>query len=80
MFMVLSQIQMISFLQEITPSTLIGKVMSIIMVLPFLAQAFGQILFGVLFGQFEPWLVIFAASAVSLVTAVYSKGFFRKSS
>ncbi|MCL2702772.1 MAG: MFS transporter [Defluviitaleaceae bacterium] len=80
MFMILFQIQMMAYVQGETPAELIGKVMSILMMLPFVAQALGQILFGALFERFEslPWIIIFAAALISLITAVVSRGFFRK--
>jgi len=70
----------ITFVQRITASELIGKVMSILMMVPFIANAVGGVLFGVLFQQFEsfPWIVIFAAAFVSVVTAVISRKFFKE--
>ena len=73
-------IQLMAFIQGVTPSELIGKVMSIIMLLPFLASAFGMLLFGVLFERLAdlPWLVIFAVVFVSILIAMYTRKHFRK--
>jgi len=79
MFTQLGNIQMIAYVQAITPSELIGKVMSMLMMLPFVAQALGQIIYGVLFERLEslPWVIIFASALVSVTAALFSRRFFR---
>jgi MFS family permease len=79
MFMMLCQIQMLAYMQSATPSVLLGKVMSIVMMLPFVAQALGQIFFGALFEYFEalPWIVIFASAFISIVASVLTRFFLR---
>ncbi|MCL2841703.1 MAG: MFS transporter [Defluviitaleaceae bacterium] len=68
-----------TFIQEETPSVLIGKVMSVIMILPFFASALGQLLHGMLFEQFSasPWVVIFGASIVFIIFTMYIRSFFK---
>lgn len=77
--MQLFQIAAITFVQAETPIELVGKVLSVIMVLPFLAQAAGQVLYGVLFEYFEssPWIVIFATAFAYAVIAICSWRYFR---
>jgi predicted MFS family arabinose efflux permease len=70
----IAQIQFMAFLQGETPTELIGKVMSIIVILPFIASAFGIFIYGVLFELFEtlPWIVIFATVFMVIMIAAYS--------
>ena len=70
----------ITFVQKETPTELIGKVMSMMMVLPFLAQAIGQVLYGALFEEFEamPWVIVFATAALVAIIALVSRGLFEK--
>jgi len=78
--MQIGTILLIAFIQGETPTELIGKVMSIMLMLPFLANAMGMLLFGVLFERFVelPWIVIFAVVFVSAVIAIYTRMHFRK--
>ncbi|MCL2809513.1 MAG: MFS transporter, partial [Treponema sp.] len=70
----------ITFVQKITPSELIGKVLSILMIVPFIANALGMLLFGTLFEYFAriPWIVIFATAILSAAIALFSCKFFNK--
>jgi hypothetical protein len=54
--------------------------MSMLMMLPFVAQALGQIIYGVLFEQLEalPWIIVFASAAVSLAAALFSRRYFKR--
>ena len=65
----------ITFVQKNTPSEIVGKVLSIIMVLPFLAQAIGQVLYGALFEGFYsmPWIVIIATAVMVAAIAIFSQ-------
>jgi MFS family permease len=74
----LFNIAAITFVQKNTPTELIGKVMSMMMVLPFLAQALGQVLYGALFEEFEamPWVIIFATALLVAIISVFSRGVF----
>jgi len=64
----------ITFVQKNTPSEIVGKVLSVIMVLPFLAQAIGQVLYGALFEGFYsmPWVVIIATAVLVAIIALIS--------
>jgi MFS family permease len=72
-------IQFFAFIQKETPSELIGKVMSILLIVPFLANALGQLLFGMLFEQFGelPWIIIFLAIFFSGIVVIYSRIWFK---
>jgi len=65
----------ITFIQKNTPTELTGKVLSIVMVLPFLAQAIGQVLYGALFEGFYsmPWIVIIATAILVAAIALLSQ-------
>ena len=65
----------ITFIQKNTPTELIGKVLSMVMVLPFLAQAIGQVLYGALFEGFysNPWIVLIASAVLIAVIALLSQ-------
>jgi len=71
---------MIAYVQRETPLELIGKVLSILLMFPFVSSAIGQILYGVLFEQFEtlPWIIIFASTFISVATAILSRSHFKK--
>jgi len=73
-------IPLIAFIQKETPTELIGKVMSIMLILPFLASALGILLFGMLFERLAelPWVIILAVVLVSAAIAVYTHKQFRK--
>ncbi|MCL2719712.1 MAG: MFS transporter [Treponema sp.] len=70
----------ITFVQNVTPSELIGKVLSILMIVPFIANALGMLLFGTLFEYFAgiPWIVIFVTAILSAIIALFSCRFFKK--
>ena len=73
--MQLVTIPMMVHVQKETPTELLGKVMSLIPVLPFVANGIGLVLFGVLFELFytEPWIVIFTAAVIGIIVALYSR-------
>ncbi|MCL2620290.1 MAG: MFS transporter [Defluviitaleaceae bacterium] len=66
-------IPVFAYIQKETPSELIGKVMSVIMMMPFLANAVGQLIYGIFFEQFAPWIVIVVSSILSAVIALLSR-------
>ena len=70
----------ITFVQNVTPSELIGKVLSILMIVPFLANALGMLFFGALFEQFAklPWIVIFVTAFLSAAIALFSRSHFKR--
>jgi len=73
-------IPLIAFIQKETPTELIGKVMSIMLILPFLASALGILFFGMLFERLAglPWVIVFAVVLVSAIIAVYTRRQFRR--
>ncbi len=71
----LFSIQMLAFMQEKTPQTLIGKVMSVVLMVSMCAQPLGNAFYGFCFAYtvgYE-YLVIFFASFVSLFLVFYIK-------
>jgi len=64
----------ITYVQTETPSEIMGKVLSLFSMLPFLAQAVGQFGFGVLFEIFisSPYVVVFVAVFLSMSITIYS--------
>ncbi|MCL2380012.1 MAG: MFS transporter [Treponema sp.] len=66
-------IAMITFVQKETPIELIGKVLSIAMIVPFIGQSIGYPLQGMLFHRFSasPWAVIFSVVFVMIIVSVY---------
>ena len=73
-------ILIISFIQTETPIELTGKVMSLLMVMPFLANALGQLFYGVVFEWFEaiPWLVVFVTVILTVLVGWYARKTFVK--
>jgi MFS family permease len=73
-------IPLFAYVQAQTPSDLIGKVMSLFMILPFVASSVGSLIYGVLFEQFEaiPWVVIFGTIVISTIVAFYAHAKFKK--
>ena len=77
-FVTTANIQVVSLIQKETPTELIGKVMSLVVMLPFLANALGQYVYGIVFEQFAalPYIVMFATVGIVVVIALYTrKGF-----
>ena len=72
-------IHLIAYIQGETPSELIGKVMSILLIFPFLANAVGQFIFGIIFEQFgeTPWVIIFLAIILSVIVVLYYRKYFK---
>jgi len=72
--MQIANIQFMTYIQVETPTELIGKVMSLIVILPFIASAIGSLIYGVFFEQFEalPWVVVFITVFFSAAIALYA--------
>jgi len=62
----------ITYVQMETPPEMLGKVLALFSMLPFLAQAMGQFGFGVLLEVFTPWVPVFVAIAMSVLITIYS--------
>jgi MFS family permease len=73
-------IQFMAFVQTVVQTELIGKVMSLLVMFPFVANALGSFIYGVFFEQFEavPWIIIFATVFASMMIAVYAHKHFGK--
>ncbi|MCL2610565.1 MAG: MFS transporter [Defluviitaleaceae bacterium] len=72
-FATIGQILVMSYLQKIIPCELIGKVMAIVLMLPFLGQALGNSFYGTLFEAFNPYQVVFVGVILTIFVAVYTK-------
>ena len=68
-------------IQVETPPELIGKVLAVLMILPFIGQSIGYPLQGWLFQEFvtTPWYVVFGAIAVMMLVAVTAYRYVKKS-
>jgi MFS family permease len=73
-------IAVMTYIQGETPPELIGKVLSVLMVVPFIGQSIGYPLQGRLFQEFSaaPWYVVFGATAVMMVVAVAAYRYFKR--
>lgn len=71
-------IQMLAIVQRETPEHFIGKVIACIMTIIMCAQPVGQLLYGVLFEQFDEHipLIMIGASIVSFCIALYARKVF----
>lgn len=71
-------IQMLAIVQRETPEHFIGKVIACIMTIIMCAQPVGQLLYGVLFEQFDEHipLIMISASIVSFCIALYARKVF----
>lgn len=72
-------IQMMAYVQIVTPSHLVGKIMSLVMCICMIAQPLGQAMYGILFEKLETnaaWL-FWGAMAVCGGIAMYSRKLFR---
>jgi MFS family permease len=76
----LANIQFMAFIQRETGVELIGKVMSLIVILPFIASALGSFIYGLLFEQLKviPWTVVFATVLLTACVALYAHRLFGK--
>lgn len=72
-------IQLMTFTQRVTPSQLLGKMVSLIMTATVLSQPLSQWLYGILFEQLidSPWIIILCASFLTVVLALWSGKHFR---
>ena len=71
-------IRIISLIQEETPTEFVGKVMSVVVMLPFLGNALGQLVYGIAFEQFSalPYSIMFTTMGIATAIAIYArKGF-----
>jgi MFS family permease len=68
-----------TYIQGETPPELIGKVLAVLMVVPFIGQSIGYPLQGRLFEHFSaaPWFVVFGSVFIMIITAVASYKYFK---
>ena len=75
LFQTMLSITLITYVQIETPTELRGKVLSLLTMLPFLAIALGQSIFGVVFERFAamPWVIVFASAGLAFFVALYAR-------
>jgi len=68
-------VQVVSLVQGETPTELIGKVISIVVMLPFLANSLGQFVYGMAFEQLVavPYIVLFTTVGMVVAIAIYTR-------
>jgi MFS family permease len=73
-------IAVMTYIQEETPKEIIGKVLSVLMVVPLIGQSIGYPLQGRLFQEFSatPWYVIFGAAVVMMIISIVAFRYFKK--
>ena len=73
-------IQMLSFVQSVTPQDLTGKVMAVILAGSMCSQPLGNALYGIFFEICKGYefAVILFAGVTSLIVAISSKNIFKK--
>ncbi|MFA9464292.1 MAG: MFS transporter [Velocimicrobium sp.] len=78
LFATLFSIRMMAYLQILTPSHLIGKVISCALCIGMCASPLGQALYGTLFQFFSktPYIIFFGATVVSCMISLVSKNVF----
>lgn len=76
----LFSVQLMAFVQMQTPAEIVGKVIAWLLALVICAQPIGQALYGLLFENFAdiPWAIVFGASIISGVIAIFAKTTFGK--
>jgi len=72
-------IRIISLIQEETPIKLVGKVISVVAMIPFLANALGQFAYGVAFERLwtVPYVIMFATAGMIAIIALFTRKSFR---
>lgn len=73
-------IQMMSFVQQVTPMKLIGKVMAFVMSIALCAQPIGQAMYGILFQMLKEqiYIIFYAATLICVIIGWLSKKSFSK--
>ena len=73
-------IQVMAFVQRISPQELLGKVIALIMTSTMVAQPLGNWLYGILLERFgdEPWLILFPVSVLVMMLALWTRTFFKR--
>ena len=73
-------IALMSYIQKETPIELLGKTLSILMVIPFVAQSLAYPFHGWLFGRFisSPGLIIMTCATLLIITILFAYRYFKK--
>lgn len=71
-------IQMMAYVQLVTPSHLVGKIMSLVMCICMMAQPLGQAMYGILFEELKPYVawLFWGAMLICGGIALYSRKLF----
>ena len=72
-------IRIVSMIQGTIPVELMGKVVAIVAMLPFLGQAIGQLVYGIAFEQLSkvPFVIMFVTAGIVVVIALYTRRGFK---
>ena len=72
-------IQFMAFVQREIPTELLGKIMSLITILPFVSSALGSLMYGLLFDWFRvlPWVVVLGTVVAWAGIAAWAGKLFR---
>lgn len=78
--LMLYMIPLWAYVQKITPPQLLGKVMSLLSALPIVSTGLGFLLTGVFLERLYtvPWLIVFVAAFICLVTVLFVRKHFRE--
>jgi len=78
-FVTIANIQVVSLIQTKTPTELTGKVMSIVVMLPLMANALGQLIYGIAFEYLAavPYVLPLVTAGVVVVIAFYARSSFK---
>ena len=76
--LIMGNVQIVSLIQKETPVELIGKVISIVVMLPFLANAAGQFIYGIAFEYLAemPYIVVFITAVMVVAIGFYARKIF----
>ncbi|MCL2392177.1 MAG: hypothetical protein FWC66_06140, partial [Oscillospiraceae bacterium] len=68
-----------AYVQRTTPLDILGKVMSLLTGIPIVAMGLGFFLIGVVLERFDsvPWLVVFIAAIICLITTLLLRKYFK---
>ena len=77
-FNTIVNIRITTFIQGETPIELLGKVMSLVVVLPLMALVFGNLAYGAFLEWFAPWVVVSITAFISVMIGVYARKHFKE--
>ena len=72
-------VQILTFIQRVTPPELLGKMMALVMTATVLSQPLGQWIHGIVFERLgdEPWVILFSISVLVMMLAFWARVYFK---